>query len=186
LSANAKAPADEQFCVEQRSDGLWISRVTLLSESRPQIFPQDLQKKHLCYEPDLVFQSVSQDGIHETAAELNYRRNQVYSFFSTGESTQGNPNQPLMIAVHVACLDIAKHVMRVRATCPTDLSRKVISMRRLWEVLESRYLDTVNGVWNLKARRLMAPHNYHMPYTLGGIGWRDVDGENVLTVCIIP
>lgn len=188
ICRHGQAPADKLFRVEQRSDGSWISRVTLLSESRPQILPKDLQKKHLCYEPNLVFQSASPDAIHETAAELNHLRGQAYSFFSTGESTQSNPNQPLLIAVHAACLDIAKHVIQMRITdaAVEHLPRKVFSMRRLWEVLESRYLETVEGVRNRKARRLMAPQNYHMPYNIGGVDWRDHVAAEMLTVCIGP
>jgi hypothetical protein len=133
-----------------------------------------------------VFQSASLDGIHETAAELNYLRGQEYSFFSTGENTQGNPNQPLLIPVHEACLDIAKHVIRVRETSPAleHSPGKVTSMRRLWEVLESRHLETVEGVRTRKPRRLKAPQNYHMPSSLGGVDWSHVAGDDVLNVCI--
>ncbi len=175
-------------CIEQRSDGSWISRVTLLSVCQPAIFPQALQIKHLQHEPDLVFQSISEEVIHETAAELNYfRTSGPFAFFSTGEGTQANPNQPLLIPVHAACLRITKHVIRVRAT---SLAMEysygtVTSLRRLWEVLESRHLETVK-VRSLKPRRLNAPQNYHMPSYLGGVGWRDSFRDDVLSVCIGP
>jgi hypothetical protein len=183
---HAQAPADQLFPAEKRPDGSWISRVTLLSESKPDIFPQALQEKHLQHEPDLVFQSASLDGIHETAAELNYLRGQGYSFFSTGEIAQGNPNQPLLIPVHAACLDIAKHVIRVREASPAleHSPGKVTSVRRLWEVLESRHLETVEGVRTRKPRRLKAPQNYHMPSSLGGVDWSHIAGDDVLNVCI--
>jgi len=135
-----------------------------------------------------VFRSASEDGIHETAAELNFYMGQgQYLFFSTGESIQGNPNQPLLLPVHEACLQIAKHVIRVNTDChKVDPScGNVSSMRRLWEVLESRYLETVEGVrsWKLPAR-LRAPHNYHMPSPLGGVGWKEDADSDVLDVYI--
>lgn len=134
-----------------------------------------------------MFQSASEDGIHETAAELNYFRGPgQYLFFSTGESIQVNPNQPLLIPVHEACLQIANRVIRVRATNPAvDPScGKVTSMRRLWEVLESRYLETVEGVRSRKLpTRLKAPQNYHMATLLGGVCWRDDADIDVLDVC---
>lgn len=173
---------------QQRSDGTWISRVTLLSESNANIFPQELQNKHLQHESDLVFHSVSEDGVHETAAELNFLHSPgQYLFFSTAESIQVNPNQPLLLPVHEACLQIAKRVIRVCAANRTvDPSRgKVTSMRRLWEVLESRYLETVEGVRSRKLpTRLKAPHNYHMPSLLGGVGWKEDAGCDVLDVYI--
>jgi len=146
------------------------------------------QHKYLKHEPDLVFRSASEDGIHETAAELNFYMGQgQYLFFSTGESIQGNPNQPLLLPVHEACLQIAKHVIRVNTDChKVDPScGNVSSMRRLWEVLESRYLETVEGVrsWKLPAR-LRAPHNYHMPSPLGGVGWKEDADSDVLDVYI--
>jgi hypothetical protein len=182
----AEAAADWLFHGEQRSDGSWISRVTLLSESKADVFPQKLENKYLKHEPDLVFQSASQDGIHETAADLNYSQGPGhYVFFSNGESIQVNPNQPLLLPVHKACLQIAKHVIRVRATNWTadPTCGKVTSMRRLWEVLESRYLETVEGIRSRKLpTRLKAPHNYHMPSLLGGVGWKEDANSDVLDV----
>ena len=145
----AQAAADWLFRGEQRSDGSWISRVTLLNESKANIFSQELQNKHLRHEPDLVFQSASEDGVHETAAELNFLQGSgQYLFFNTGKSIQVNPNQPLLLPVHEARLQIAKHEIRVRVTnrAVDPSCGKVTSMQRLWEVLESRYLEIVEGV----------------------------------------
>jgi hypothetical protein len=184
---HAQAAADWLFRGEQRSNGSWISRVTLLSESKADFILQELHK-NLKYEPDLVFQSASEDGIHETAAELNFYIGQgQYSFFNNGESIQLNPNQPLLLPVHEACLQIAKHVIRVRATSPAgDPScGKVTSMRRLWEVLKSRYLETVEGVGSRKLpTRLKAPYNYHMPSSFGGVSWKEYADSDVLDVYI--
>jgi hypothetical protein len=172
---HAQTAADWLFRGQQRSDGSWISRITLLSESKADTFLQGLNK-HLKHEPDLVFQSASEDGIHETAAELDFFFGLgQYLLFSTEESIQLNPYRPLFLPVHQACLQIAKHVIQVRSVNPAvDHSHaKVTSMRRLWEVLESRYLETDEGVrsWRLPTR-LKAPHNYHMPSSLGGVRWK--------------
>jgi hypothetical protein len=187
---HAQAAADWLFRGEQRSDGSWISKVTLLSESKADIFPQELQNKHFRHEPNLVFQSASQDGIHETAAEFNYGlRPGQYLFFSTGESIQVNLNQPLLLPVHEACLQIAKHVIRVRTVnrVVNPSCEEVTSMRRLWEVLESRYLETVRGIRSRKLpTRLKAPHNYHMPFLLGGVGWKEEADSDVLEVHTTP
>lgn len=133
-----------------------------------------------------MFQTASEDGIHETAAELSfYLGAGQYLFFSTEESIQVNPNHPLLLPVHQACLQIAKHVIRVRAADPAgEISfGKVTSMRWLWEVLESRYLETVESVRSRKLpTRLKAPYNYHMPSSWGGVDWKEDAESDVLEV----
>jgi hypothetical protein len=150
-------------------------------------------------------EAVSADGIFETAAGVASLGGKYFVAIKTNEEVSAcdpmfayrqfegvefrdyrNP-RPIFVPVHDACLQIAKRVIHQR-TQKADLEnshQKVTSMRRLWEVLESRFAATGDIVYDSRAR-IRAPFNYHMPRNLGGYDWSEDEGtEEELEVSLI-
>jgi hypothetical protein len=140
----------------------------LLSSDKPVLKSEEkIQNHYLAKDPDLVFGTVSSDGIHETTASLDEEHGgNWFRLLNDQFVTLCEPGpDPLFIGIHEACLQIAKRVMRTRATYScTDLpGRRVDSMRTLWDVLESRYKATTGSTgFYAPAMLLDSPHDYHM------------------------
>lgn len=159
--------------------------------------PLKLASRNLQSEPGIIFEAVSADGIFETAAGVAATGGDKFVALKTNEEVYayaplyGHKQfegvdidipydaRPILVAVHDACLQIAKRVIRQRAQ-NSDFKyphHVVTSMRLLWEVLESRCNATSDQSHRGYKARIEAPHNYYMPTYLAVYNWSEVEAE---------